>query len=216
MVDHDALIDTLSQSLPPVKRPAATGVRAAVWVVLALAAGTLATQLMRTRPTEWSHPGALWAALELGLSFGVGSLAIVKAFNLSIAGRKTAGWRTFLPLMGAWLAAGLAGIVYPSGLTWPPVWHRGSGAYCYSFMLLAALPMMGLAILAIRRTRTLYPVRSLGLAGLGIAFMTMTLLSMCHSVGGDLPDYIMHMVAAATIVVLTVVVGRPWVAIRNR
>jgi hypothetical protein len=96
----------------------------------------------------------------------------------------------------------------------PAPWgHFGSGSGCYIYMVTASLPMIGLSILSLRQTRTLYPLRCLAAAGLGTAFMTMTLLSLCHPASGDLLDFVGHLIAAATIVVVTIGLGRRWVAV---
>ncbi len=73
--------------------------------------------------------------------------------------------------------------------------------------------MMVLMIASLRRTRTLHPVRSLGMAGLGIASMAVSLLAFCHPVHLHAIDFVMHLAAIVTIVALTVLVGRRWVAL---
>jgi len=209
MADHDTLIETLSRSARPVTRPLPTAVRAALWTALALPCGVVVTLRLHHGWTDWSRPGAVWPMIALVLSFGLGALGIVTAFDLGIAGRKVAGWKVFAPLMLAWLVASAMSL----SLSADPIGLIGSGGYCYTFMTLAGAPMIVLAILMLRRTRALRPGKTLAVAGLGIAFMAATLLTLCHSVDGQLIDFVMHLAAAATLVAVTVLVGRRWVAI---
>ncbi len=209
MSDHDRLIDTLSQTAGPVRRPLPTTLRAALWIALALPCGVAATSLLHHGRVDWSQPGAVWPMIALVLSFVLGALGIATAFDLGIAGRRAATWKLFLPLIGAWLAASLVEILISPN----PIGHFGSGTFCYSFMTLASVPMIPLAVLALRRTRALDPDKALAVAGMGVAFMTSTLLTLCHSINAQLVDFLMHLAAAATIVVATVVVGRRWVAV---
>src|SRR6185312_10957526 len=209
MVDHESLIDALSRSAGPVKRPLPTLVRAAVWTGVALPCGVLATLFLHHGWTDWSQPGAIWPMITLVLSLVLGTLGIVTAFDLGIAGRKVAGPRLFVPLVLAWLAASLLSIAVSPD----PIGRFGSGSYCYRFMILASLPMIPLAILALRRTRALRPDKTLAAAGFGIAFMTSGLLMLCHSIDEQVIDFSMHLAAAATIVAATVVLGRRWVRV---
>lgn len=210
MDDHDALIDSLSRTAGPVKRPLAPAVRAGLWIAAALPAGALAAIGLGRVFAAWSAPAAIWSAVELVSAFVIGSLAILSAFNLTIAGRKPVSWPWFAVAAVAWLSAGLTSVAHGA----EPWGHAGSGSGCYLFMVTAGLPMISLAILSLNRTRTLYPLRCLAIAGLGIAGMTATLLALCHPPTGDLPDLIMHLVAAVTIIGVTVGLGRHWVAIR--
>ena len=121
MDDHDALIDSLSREARPVKRPPAPAVRAAIWVALALPCGAAVGLWLSRRFFNWSVPEAAWAVAGLVAAFALGAIAILSAFNLTIAGRKPIGWpsapsgwlRALLacprpPNRGATSAAGLA------------------------------------------------------------------------------------------------------------
>ena len=57
------------------------------------------------------------------------------------------------------------------------------------------------------------PLRSLAVAGLGIAATSQMLLGLCHPVSGQLFDLMMHLAAAITLVVVTSLAGRRWVRI---
>lgn len=213
MAEHDAqieqLIERLSRDVRPVKRPTSPWRRTLGWMLLALPCGFLATLLLRHEGTDWSQPGAAWAALEVLLSLCLGALAVATAFDLGIAGRRAPGWRWFAPLLVAWLVAALAGMAYSAD----PLGRLGEGLYCYVFMLLAGLPMLAMAVVSLRRTRALRPERSLLIAGLGSAATTQCLLGLCHPVAAQLFDLMMHLAAAATLALLAVLAGRRWVAV---
>jgi hypothetical protein len=207
MVDTNTLIDTLSRSAPARRRPAPTWLRAAVWTLLALPSAELALFAFPRFATDWTRPGALWAMLSLVLAFAIGGYAIDTAFAISIPGRPFHAWKALIPMVAAWLALNIVSLFDN------PVGHLGQGIYCYAFLMTAGAPMIALAILGLRRTRALHPGRSLAMAGLGAAFMSMALLSLCHPVGEHLIDFAMHLLAALTIVGLTVLLGRRAVAI---
>ena len=209
MDDHDALIDSLSREAKPVKRPPAPAVRAAIWIALALPCGAAVGLWLSRRFFNWSVPEAAWAVAGLVAAFALGAIAILSAFNLTIAGRKPIGWPWFAAIGAIWLATGIVGVSQAA----EPWGHVGSGLGCYIFMVTVSLPMIPLTIVSLSRTRTLYPVRCLSIAGLGTAFMTAALLALCHPPTGDLPDFLMHIVAGLTIVAATVALGRKWVAV---
>lgn len=209
MGNHDKLIETLSRTARPVTRTPPTPWRVVSWVSCVLPTGALAGWQLRHTFTDWSQPGALTALLAMLLAFIAGTVAIFSAFNLSIAGRKPIRplWLTLLVM--SWLVTNLINASHT-----PIEPHAaGDGMHCYQFMLAASLPMMVFSVISLRRTRTLYPTRSLALAGCGIAFMTATLLSFCHPVELEMPDLLMHLAAALTIIAITVLGGRRWVAL---
>ena len=209
MNNHDALIEQLAREAHPVKRPAAPWVRTAVWTLLALPCGFLASLLMQRGEADWSSPGALWAGLMILVAFCFGALAIATAFSLSIAGQCVTHWRWLAGFSVVWV---LLGLIDVAG-TKDPMGHFGDGTYCYTFMMLAGTPMVVIVVAALRRTRSLHPVSSLAIAGLGIAAMSQILLGFCHPVAGELMDLLMHLAATITLVAITVLGGRRWVRI---
>lgn len=209
MDDHDALIDNLSREVQAVKRPPSPALRTLLWIVLALPLGALAGLWLSRTFADWQAPSAGWAMVGLVSAFLLGALAMLSAFRLSIAGVKPIGWQWFAALGLVWLGASLVGVSQASN----PWGHIGSGTGCYIFMTTVSLPMIVVSILTLRRTRTLYPWRTLGAAGLGTSFMTAALLALCHPPTGDLPDFLMHGLAAVTIMAVTMGLGRRLVAV---
>lgn len=208
MRNHDRFIDQLSNSARPVKRLWPTGWRVAVWIALALPCGMVSSWALHSRFTDWSRPDALPALLSLLLSFILGSGAMAGAFTLSLAGRPPVRLRWLGLLALIWLALNLGNMT----ATLPPGGGQfGEGVHCYLFMLSASLPMMVIAVAALHRSRSLYPGKSLALAGGGIAFMSSMLLSLCHQTHLHMLDFIMHLAAGITIIAVTVLAGRRWI-----
>ncbi len=109
----------------------------------------------------------------------------------------------------AWLAASLVSVT----LSRDPIGHFGSGTFCYAFIMLASAPMILGALIALRRTRSVRPRRTLIATGLGIAFLALSLLGFCHPATGELVDFLGHLAGAASVVALTLLLGRRLIAI---
>lgn len=202
MADHELLIEKLSREAAPVRRPPATALRVLSWMLLALPCGVLSSLLVSRAATDWSSPGAWLALLQLSLAFMMGMLAIANAFRLSIAGRKPLSWRWFVPLLLVWGGA----VLFSLGQS-PLQAHHPDEVNCYAFMMTVSAPMMVIVIAYLRRTRTLYPLRTLAAAGAGVASMALTLLTFCHPVEIHPMDFVLHIAAIITIVCATIVLG---------
>jgi hypothetical protein len=203
--NHDLLIDKLSDTAKPVKRVWPTRWRVAAWVIAVLPCGTLTSWALHNRFTDWSQAGAVPALVALLLSFIIGASAMAAAFTLSIAGRQPLRLKWAALLAVLWLGVNLLNMSPSSTL------KVGEGVHCYLFMLLASLPMIVISIASLHRTRSLYPGKTLALAGCGIAFMCSMLLSLCHEVHLHRFDFAMHLTAGLSIIILTVLAGRRWV-----
>ena len=208
MADHDVLIKQLSQDVRPIRRPWASHWRVVGWLLVALPCGWLSSLVFHRVATDWTQSGALLAALQLVVAFVMGVLAIRNAFLLSIAGQKPLGWRWFAPLIALWLG----GVIFSLGRT-PAAGSHPDEVNCYVFMMAVSAPMMAIMIGYLRRTRALYPLRTLAVSGAGIACMALTLLSFCHPVEVHPLDFLLHMAAGVTIVLGMMAVGWRWVRI---
>ncbi len=208
MTNHERLIDQLSASLTPVRRPRPAAWRALFWIALALPSGFLMTRLIPHYQPDWHAPVMRWAMAEIPLALGIGALALVLAFDGSIAGRERRGGAMLGVLALLWLAINAANIAVSP---YHPA-HLGAGMYCYTFMMLASAPIMPMVIWALRRTRALRPGRVLALAGTGIAFLVAGLLGFCHPGGLHPVDFAMHLAAGLTIVGLTTLLGHRLIA----
>ena len=207
MTNHDLLIDKLGRDMRPVKRLPSTGRRVLTWLAAALPCAVAASFLVQRSPTDWSQPGAPLAVVQLLLAFVLGALAIRSAFTMSIAGRRSLSWKALLPIGLMWLGLSISSIPYPALRV-----AESDSTPCFTFLLVVSTPMMALMIARLR-TGCSVRVRSLAMAGLGIASMAVSLLAFCHPVHLHPMDFVMHLAAIVTIVALTVLVGRRWVAL---
>lgn len=202
MADHDLLIKQLSREATPVTRPQARNLRVLSWMLLALPCAGLSSLLVNRAANDWSAAGSWLAVVQLSLAFLVGGMAIANAFTLSIAGRKPLSWRWFaLPLL-LWAVGALFSLNSS-----PPAGHHSGEVNCYAFMLTVSAPMVVIVIAYLRRTRSLYPLRTLATAGAGVASMALTLLTFCHPVEIHPLDFLLHIAAILTIVSATIVLG---------
>jgi len=208
MVDHDTLIDTLCDEAAPVRRVAPAWRRALGWTPVALGVGWLMTQLLHRASTDWTGPLAGVAAANILLSLGLGIAALTAALSVSVPGRvaRASGW--FVACLAMWL--GLA--VYSIGIARHPVGQLGHGSYCFTFVLVAGAPMIAVTVLALRRTRSLHPVRSLTFAGAGAAFLSFGLLAFCHPIAMSAMDFAGHLAAGILLGALTIAIGRKAIA----
>lgn len=208
MADHNFFISQLSRDASPVRRPWASNRRVVAWLLMALPCGWLSSLAFHRVATDWTQSGALLALFQLVLAFVMGTLAIRNAFLLSIAGRKPLGWKWFAPLIVLWLG----GVALSLGQTQVQAHHPGE-VNCYLFMTAVSAPMVAIVIGYLRRTRALYPLRTLATAGAGVACMALTLLSLCHPVEVHPLDFLLHVAAGGTIVLGTMLLGWRWVRV---
>lgn len=208
MVDHDTLIDTLCDEAVPVRRVAPAWRRALAWSPVALGIGYLATQMLHRAGTDWAGPLAGVAAANIVLSLVLGIAAFTAALSASVPGApaRTSGW--IMACLGIWLTLA----AYSIGISSQPIGHLGHGSYCFTFVLVAGVPMIAITVLALRRTRSLNPVRSLMLAGTGIAFLSFGLLAFCHPIAMSAMDFAGHLVAGVLLGALTIGLGRKAIA----
>ncbi|SCC12771.1 NrsF family protein [Kosakonia oryziphila] len=210
MADHDLLIEKLSRSIAPVKRPWQPGWRVMAWLATALPCGIAASLLLNRTLTDWSQSGASWVIVQLLLTFVAGTLAIRNAFLLSIAGQQPLGWKWFAPLFSIWFASTLINLhLHHSQASADSIEEPN----CYLFMVVVSAPMMAIVIGYLHRTRSPFPARSLAAAGVGVACMALTLLALCHPAHISAPDLLTHFAAIFTIIVGTIALGYRWVAL---
>lgn len=208
MTNHDALIKNLERKLKPVTRSGKPGRRVINWLTMAVPGAAVASLLVQRGATDWTQEGAIVAFIQLLLSFTIGALAVRYAFTLSIAGRQSRAWMALIPLVLLWLALSLWSLT-----THELSVHAEHSTNCFTFLMVVSSPMIVLMIASLRRTRSVYPIRSLAVAGLGIASLAVSMLTLCHPVEIHPSDFFMHLTAAAAIMGLTVLAGRRWIGI---
>ena len=208
MVDHEQFIEELAGEAAPVSRPLAIAPRAVMWSGLALILGWAASRLMPTAVMDWSNPNEIWLAVNAGLSIVLGLATLAFAFAISTPGRSRRGLGWIAALLAVWMAVNIGTIVVSGS----PVGHVGDGQYCFRFVALTGAPMIAVVLFALARTRALRPVQALSVAGAAIGFLSFGLLAFCHAPGMNVMDFVMHLLAASALTLVTILVGRRLVA----
>lgn len=208
MSDHERLIEALAQGVTPVRRVLPAWVRTACWVPVALALGMLSTSLLSRAPTDWAAQDAGIAVANVLVSLAIGVCGVASALSTSVADGRFHGKWLVAALSVVWLALAAVSI----GSTPPGFGRMHHGTPCFVFVMTAGIPMVLAAVVALRRTRSLTPVRSLVLAGGGAAFLSFALLALCHPVELSAGDFAMHLAAALVLVGGAVALGRRAVA----
>lgn len=203
MLDHETLIQNLAGNAQPVRRVAPAWMRALGWTPVALSLGYLATTLSHREATDWSGPLAWVAAANIILSLSLGLAAFSASLSSGVAGRTVRTPRWAIIALAVWLSLATIGI----GASRHPMGEIGQGSYCFTFVMTAGLPMIAIAIMALRRTGSLRPARSLALAGTGIGFMAFGLLAFCHPIAMSMVDFLGHLTAALILCAITIIAG---------
>ncbi len=204
MSEHPDLIQRLTDSLTPVKLIHPTWLRVFRWVALALPLGTAATFLLPRDGLDWSHLSDIWRIAEIALSFLLAVCAVSAAYEMSIPGRRPYATRLFIIGVVVWGALLARNALHnPLNLG---AWE--DGFFCYAFMLLAGLPMLGVLLLDLRNSPALRPGRVLCSSGAGVFFGALALLSLCHRGGFNFIDLGMHLAAGMSIMLISMLAGR--------
>jgi hypothetical protein len=211
MYDPDRLIDELARTAGPVSRVPATWVRVAWLIPLALLLGALSSSLLHREATDWAAANARVAIASALLSLAIGTFCLMSALSVSVAGRVVRGKYWAVALLLLWIALAIASIGSPAASA-AAVVQGHHGTPCFVFVTLAGLPMILLALLALRQTRSLTPVRSLALTGCGAAFLAFALLALCHPTELSLIDLVMHVAAALVLGGSAILLGRRIIA----
>jgi len=203
MRDHDELIGQLCARAAPVKRVSPAWMRAMAFTPLMLALGGIATLIFHRAVTGWSMPDAGIGIANAAISVLLGSATFLRALTISIPGgnRRWRGWMALS--FAAWLTVVVSSLGEPVGLS--DAYREGRN--CFAFLLTAGLPMMAVAIAALRRTRSLTPLPSLATAGAGVAFLSFGLLAFCHPAATTIADTLGHLAAALVLGALTTALG---------
>lgn len=206
MTDHEALIEALSRSAAPIRRPLPAPLRALVWGALAIASGWLATTGLRAPLTAWTADDG-WGLAQLALSLALGVAALASAFETSIPGPRRRTAPVLVLGLAAWLVVGVINV----SVTDAPAGSFGDGVYCFRFLVTSSLPMAALVVIGLRSTGSLAPGRTLAAAGIGVAALSASMLALCHPFGLARVDFLMHIAAIVGVVAATIVLGRRWI-----
>lgn len=202
MTDHQQLIKQLVSSAQPVTPLRSTGFRVLRWLLVALPLAALFSLFVHRGLTDWRQAGAWLAALQLGLAFLLGTAAIWNTFTMTIPGRRGIHPYWFIAGGSLWLLLNLFSM--PGQ---PMLDGEEHGTFCYLFLIVVSVPMITTLLITLYRSGGLYPLQSLLMAGVGVAAMAVSLLSLCHPVHQNGFDLTMHIAGVATIILSTLLLG---------
>ncbi|WKX26422.1 NrsF family protein [Tatumella ptyseos] len=203
MSDHQQLIKQLSHEMQPVNPLAPTGSRILRWIAVALPLAIVSSVVVHRGLTNWTQPGAGLAIAQLVLAVTIGIAAVWNALTLLIPGRHTIPTVRFVLAGGLWLLLNIMSI--PAH---PPAPTHDHGTFCYLFLMVVSTPMVITLLWTLRQSGGLYSQKSLLMAGISVAAWSVSLLSLCHPVQQDRMDFTLHIAAVATIIGITIVIGR--------
>lgn len=208
MADHDLLIDRLANGLRPVRRVRPVRVRAMMFVPLAIMLGYLGTIFSHREAVDWSSSLAWMAVCNILLSFALGVATFVAALRYSLPDGKRRLEAWVFAAVAIWLGLAMISMAVSRN----PVGAIGQGGYCFGFLMLTGLPMTGVALAALRQTRSIRPFGSLVRAALGVSFLSFGLLAFCHPFAMSLVDFAGHLSAAVLLGLLMMIGGRKFIS----
>jgi hypothetical protein len=197
---HDALIDSLTGELAPVRRVWSPALRSALWLAMVAAAALVIASLSDLAAMA-AHLGAapdMWLAVTGSVLTAI--LGAIAVFHLSMPDRSPR-W-ALLPLPAAALWLGASGMGCLRYLLEPQGHFAGvmEAPDCLMFILGLSLPMSVVMIFALRRAFTLYPARTSAVAGLAIAATAASLLNLFHPYDAASTDIAVHALAIALVI----------------
>ena len=174
------LIATLAGNLKPVRRLRPPVVRAAGWLILAALVLALLTISQGIRPDldQRLHDPAF--AVSIAASLLTAVLAAIAAFQLSLPDRSRRWLLLPLPALVVWLST----VGYQCMTQWisigPQGLALGEAARCFATLVLSGLPLSLALLVMLRYAAPLRPSAVALTAGLAVAGITATALSLFH------------------------------------
>jgi len=194
------LIDSLVADASPVRRLRSPGVRAACWLLLAALVLGLAALHHGVRPDlalKLAQP-AFVTGMAAAMLTAV--LAAIAALIASVPGRSQ--WWLILPVPAALLWFGTIGYgcltdwvrIGPGGIS------LGETASCFATLVLVGLPLSFVWLTMLRHVAWLSPAPVAMCAGLAVAAMTATALSLLHPIDATVMILLWHIGGALLLV----------------
>ncbi|MEO6031504.1 MAG: DUF1109 domain-containing protein [Burkholderiaceae bacterium] len=174
------LIVTLAGNLKPVRRLRPPVVRAGGWLMLAALVLAVLTISQGIRPDLGERLRDPAFAVSMAASLLTGVLAAIAAFHLSLPDRSRRWLLLPLPALVVWLS----NIGYQCLVQWisigPQGLAPGEAARCFATLVLSGLPLSLALLVMLRYAGPLRPSTVALTAGLAVAGITATALSMFH------------------------------------
>jgi hypothetical protein len=208
MTDTNDLIDSLVTQSQPVHRLPSPGWQASFWLCLAFGILALLAIEHGIRPDLADQLRHRDFTISLVASLLTGLLAAIACMTASLPDRSR--WWLLLPVptLLLWLSGVGHGcltdwVEYDAGAVAP-----GESLRCFSTLLLVSLPLSALMFLLLRHAARLRPLPVTLMAGLAVAALTSTAMSLLHQLDATLMVLIWNIGASLAIVVIEAALGR--------
>jgi len=213
---HEKLIAELAGDLRPVHRLLPPSVRAAGWLAVVAALGTILAPMadlgdilhrLAAAPDMWlSVLGSVLTAL----------LAALAAYQTSVPDRSP--YWALLPLPAAllWIAASGAGCLRSWIVPGTHDASMGEARICLLFIIGISLPLSFLLLKMLQKACPLRPGLTAVLGGLAAASASATLLNFFHPYDAAATDLLVHILAVGSVVIASRLIGGRALAWRAR
>lgn len=202
------LIDALVASATPVKRLRPPLLHALLWLAGAALILALLALGHGLRSDLLAHLRQPIFAVSIAAALATGVLAAVSAFALSLPDRSR--WWLLLPLpaLAVWISTVGYGCIADWVSVGPDGMHLGETARCFATLLLTSVPLSLAMCVMLRHAALLRADEAALMAGLAIAAITSTALSLLHDLDATVMILAWNLGMAAIIVALSRMFGR--------
>lgn len=201
--DLDDLIGQLATEARPVKRLRPPAVRAALWLIAALAVIAAIVAYYGLRPDLMQTLAEPGAALSLGAAAATGIAATFAAFFLAVPGYSSRWSLLPLPVALLWIS-GLGIGCYADWVRFGPDGISLGDSYeCFQAIVLTSL-MLGVPLaFLLRHGRLIRPVLTSAIGGLALASLSAAALDLFHHTDARIMDIVWHIAAITVVVALS-------------
>lgn len=204
------LIGRLARELRPVRRLPPPGIRAALWIGLAVVVVAGFVAVFGPRHDLMERMSRPHEVAQFAFTLATGVLAAIAAFELSLPDR-SARW-ALLPLPAAigWAASLGMGCLSDMVRMGPEALTLGTSWGCFRFIVLMGVPLAASLVWMLRHAGPIRPVPVAALGGLAGAALSAAGLSLFHHLDAALMVLLWHGGSTVLVVAAFLLAGRRW------
>ncbi len=208
MTQTPELIDALVACATPVKRLRPPPLRALLWLAGAALILALLALGHGVRSDLMAHLRQPVFAVSIAAALVTGALAALSAFALSLPDRSR--WWLLLPLpaLAVWISTVGYGCIADWVSIGPDGMHLGETARCFATLLLTSVPLSLAMCVMLRHAALLRANEAALMAGLAVAAITSTALSLLHDLDATMMILVWNLGMATIIIALSRMFGR--------
>jgi hypothetical protein len=201
------LIDALVACATPVKRLRPPLLRALLWLAGAALILALLALGHGLRSDLLAHLRQPIFAVSIVAALATGAFAAIAAFALSLPDRSR--WWLVLPLpaLAVWISTAGYGCIADWVSIGPDGMHLGETARCFATLLLTSVPLSLAMCVMLRHAALLRGNEAALMAGLAVAAITSTALSLLHDLDATMMILVWNLGMAAIIIALSRMFG---------